>query len=128
LIVTGPTGKGGTVNWHEVAKRVPGRDNKDCRKRYYNEHDGAVKKGTWSKNEDVRLEGLVREHGTQWAVVARRMETRSADRTSSFSHVTFAGDVTSVLGKRQAQLTGRTRVLETMEPFAETGAEAPAMG
>jgi hypothetical protein len=70
------------VNWHEVAKRVPGRDNKDCRKRYYNEHDGAVKKGTWSKSEDVRLEGLVREHGTQWAVVARRMETRSADRTS----------------------------------------------
>jgi hypothetical protein len=115
------------VNWHEVAKWVPGRDNKDCRKRYYNEHDRAVKKGTWSKSEDVRLEGLVREHGTQWAVVARRMETRSADRTSSLSHVTFAGDVTSALGKWQAQLTGGTRVLEAMEPLAETGAEAPAM-
>ena len=79
------------MNWHEVAKRVPGRDNKDCRKRYYNEHDGAVKKGTWSKSEDVRLEGLVREHGTQWAVVARRMETRSADRTSSFISCRLCG-------------------------------------
>lgn len=126
--MTGPTGKGGTVNWHEVAKRVPGRDNKDCRKRYYNEHDGAVKKGTWSKSEDVRLEGLVREHGTQWAVVARRMETRSADRTSSLSHATSPGKVTSVLGKWQARLTGRTRMLETMEPLSETGVEAPAMG
>jgi hypothetical protein len=120
------------VNWHEVAKRVPGRDNKDCRKRYYNEHDGAVKKGTWSKSEDVRLEGLVREHGTQWAVVARRMETRSADRTSSLIschlHLPLRATVTSVLGKWQARLTGRTRMLETMEPLAETGAEAPAVG
>ncbi|KAF2678711.1 hypothetical protein K458DRAFT_316036 [Lentithecium fluviatile CBS 122367] len=71
-----------TVNWHEVAKRVPGRDNKDCRKRYHNELDGNVKKGTWTKSEDERLKSYVREYGTQWAVIARQMETRSADQCS----------------------------------------------
>ena len=78
--ILGPTGKGGTINWHEVAKRVPGRDNKDCRKRYHNELGGKVRKGTWTKNEDEQLKAYVQQYGTQWAVIAREMETRSADR------------------------------------------------
>lgn len=41
---TGPTGRGNTINWSEVAKHLPGRSNKDCRKRYLNEMAGTLKK------------------------------------------------------------------------------------
>lgn len=39
-----PTGKGNTVNWKEIAGNLPGRSNKDCRKRYLNEMAGTLKK------------------------------------------------------------------------------------
>jgi hypothetical protein len=35
---------GATINWNEIAKKIPGRNNKDCRKRYYNEVAGGLKK------------------------------------------------------------------------------------
>ena len=50
-------GEGGTGNWHEVAKRVPGQNNKDCRKGYHKEMDGDVKKDTWTNSEDQLLKG-----------------------------------------------------------------------
>lgn len=34
--LVGPTGRGNSINWNEIAKRVPLRNNKDCRKRYLN--------------------------------------------------------------------------------------------
>jgi Myb-like DNA-binding domain len=36
--------EGKSMNWNKVAKRIPGRSNKDCRKRFYNEVTGGLKK------------------------------------------------------------------------------------
>jgi Myb-like DNA-binding domain len=46
IVLIGPSGKGHTINWSEIAKRIPGRSNKDCRKRYFNEVSGCLKKVT----------------------------------------------------------------------------------
>ncbi|GAB1316610.1 hypothetical protein MFIFM68171_06820 [Madurella fahalii] len=77
-----PTGKGNTINWSEVAKQLPGRNNKDCRKRYLNEMAGTLKKGPWSQEEDAKLKKLVAEHGLSWVAVSQAMGTRSADQCS----------------------------------------------
>lgn len=37
-------GNGRRINWNEIAKLIPGRNNKDCRKRYFNEVAGCLKK------------------------------------------------------------------------------------
>ncbi|KAI5781516.1 Homeodomain-like protein [Geopyxis carbonaria] len=81
-----PTGKGRTVNWNEIAKMIPRRSNKDCRKRYYNKLAGCLKKGPWTGEEDCRLRRYVQQYGLSWAVVAQKMENRSADQCSKRWH------------------------------------------
>lgn len=62
---------GKSINWNDIAKIIPGRSNKDCRKRYFNEVTGGLKKvrddsstqrpcgllirlqGPWLEDEDV---------------------------------------------------------------------------
>ncbi|RYP08193.1 hypothetical protein DL764_002053 [Monosporascus ibericus] len=75
-----PTGKGQTVNWKEIANRLPGRSNKDCRKRYLNEMAGTLKKGPWSKEEDALLINLVEMHSPSWVAISQAMGTRNADQ------------------------------------------------
>ncbi|RYP51536.1 hypothetical protein DL768_003131 [Monosporascus sp. mg162] len=75
-----PTGKGQTVNWKEIANKLPGRSNKDCRKRYLNEMAGTLKKGPWSKEEDALLIKLVEKHSPSWVAISQAMGTRNADQ------------------------------------------------
>jgi myb proto-oncogene protein len=89
----------GTIkNWHEIAEKIPGRDNKDCRKRFYNEVTGGLRKvgvspallsdiqtqvflqGPWMKEEDELLIACVEQYGQAWATIAQKVKTRSADR------------------------------------------------
>ncbi|KAM3075716.1 hypothetical protein ACMFMG_007847 [Clarireedia jacksonii] len=51
------------INWHEVAAQVPGRNNKDCRKRWVYNLSLKPKKGRWSKDEDARLLDAVQNLG-----------------------------------------------------------------
>nr|QIR83206.1 MYB transcription factor [Ophiocordyceps sinensis] len=55
---------GGMVkDWHQIAARLPGRSNKDCRKRWVNTVCGGLNKGSWSQDEDRRLLEALRTHG-----------------------------------------------------------------
>ncbi|KAL8766787.1 MAG: hypothetical protein Q9209_006526 [Squamulea sp. 1 TL-2023] len=69
-------------SWKEVAGKIPGRNNKDCRKRYYNEVMGGLKKGPWTKIEDGRLKDLIASLGPAWAAVSKQMNNRTADQCS----------------------------------------------
>lgn len=94
-----PAQEGRTINWNEIAKEIPGRSNKDCRKRYYNEVTGGLKKvdgspeirarpikvdassqGPWTAAEDSKLKSCVVQDGLSWALIAQKMGNRSADR------------------------------------------------
>lgn len=69
--------------WREIAKSVPGRTNKDCRRRWCNSLGSGLAKGPWSESEDERLWNGVRKNGTKWAQVAMEVRTRSSDQCSS---------------------------------------------
>ncbi|KKK18303.1 hypothetical protein P175DRAFT_0461054 [Aspergillus ochraceoroseus IBT 24754] len=81
-----PTGKCRKVNWNEIARQIPGRSNKDCRKRYYNRFTGGLRKGSWTPEEDERLTALVERYNYRWAMIAQKMETRNADQCSKRWH------------------------------------------
>jgi hypothetical protein len=49
-------------DWNRVAAKLPGRTNKDCRKRWSKVGEN-VKKGTWDDSEDEKLRGAVGDHG-----------------------------------------------------------------
>ncbi|KAJ0422690.1 hypothetical protein BJY00DRAFT_72578 [Aspergillus carlsbadensis] len=81
-----PTGKCQKINWNEIARQIPGRSNKDCRKRYYNRFTGGLRKGSWTQDEDERLFQLVERYQYRWAAIAQKMETRNADQCSKRWH------------------------------------------
>lgn len=67
-------------DWCQVALALPGRTNKDCRKRWHNSVAEGLKKGQWSKSEDHLLTHGVHRYGSQWTKVATCVSTRSADQ------------------------------------------------
>ncbi|KAL4783566.1 hypothetical protein BJX76DRAFT_368315 [Aspergillus varians] len=75
------------ISWHEIASFLPGRTNKDCRKRWYGTAAAKVKKGPWTEAEDERLRRAIEHHGTKWSVVASVVATRLPDQCSKrWSH------------------------------------------
>ena len=52
----------GKQDWRQVAAKLPGRTNKDCRKRWINAVGGDSKKGRWDDDEDKRLLNSVKRH------------------------------------------------------------------
>lgn len=69
--------------WREIAKSVPSRSNKDCRRRWCNSLASSNAKGQWTESEDERLWNGVRKHGTRWTQVAVDVGTRNSDQCSS---------------------------------------------
>ncbi|KAF3052401.1 hypothetical protein E8E11_011601 [Didymella keratinophila] len=67
-------------DWCQVALTLPGRTNKDCRKRWHNSVAEGLRKGQWSKSEDQLLTRGVHRFGSQWTKVATCVNTRSADQ------------------------------------------------
>ena len=53
----------GKVNWCAIAQQLPGRSNKDCRKRWHNAITEGLTKGQWTKEEDDMLIKGVEEFG-----------------------------------------------------------------
>ena len=43
-VVSSEAYDGDIKDWNEIAKKIPGRNNKDCRKRFMNEVTGGLKK------------------------------------------------------------------------------------
>jgi len=57
--------QGSLNNWSRIAAVLPGRTNKDCRKRWGKLSD-QVKKGAWDEAEDKQLQSAVEQHGYWW--------------------------------------------------------------
>ncbi|KGO77355.1 hypothetical protein PITC_044280 [Penicillium italicum] len=73
-------GEGAVKDWQCIATKLPGRTNKDCRKRWHNVVSGGVNKGHWTQDEDKLLTEAVQTRGKSWTVVATAVKTRNADQ------------------------------------------------
>ncbi|KAG6889399.1 hypothetical protein C0992_005392 [Termitomyces sp. T32_za158] len=51
--------------WHAIAKHVPNRTNKDCRKRWFAKMASDVVKGGWAPEEDEKLVKGIDKYGTR---------------------------------------------------------------
>lgn len=59
-----------------MATLLPGRNRKQCRERFYNQINPAIRKGDWSAEEDALLARLHAEHGNRWAEIAKHVPGR----------------------------------------------------
>ncbi|KAK3298708.1 Homeodomain-like protein [Chaetomium fimeti] len=72
--------KNAPVSWHKVAAHLPGRNNKDCRKRWHYSIANTIRKGTWLREEDEKLREAVDLYGARWSKIAEAVGTRNGDQ------------------------------------------------
>ncbi|KAK2880155.1 hypothetical protein FQN49_000502 [Arthroderma sp. PD_2] len=76
------------INWQKIAAALPGRSNKDCRKRWFNVLSGGLRKGAWTAEEDRLLSQAVGTEGKVWMRVAQHVPRRTADQCAKrWQHV-----------------------------------------
>ncbi|KAF3771727.1 Myb-related protein 3R-1, partial [Nymphaea thermarum] len=69
--------KYGPAKWAVIAKSLPGRIGKQCRERWHNHLNPAIKKDAWTKEEELLLIEAHRIHGNKWAEIAKVLPGRT---------------------------------------------------
>ncbi|KAB8265111.1 Homeodomain-like protein [Aspergillus pseudonomiae] len=64
--------RGRDGKWNEISKRLSGRTNKDCRKRWFHSLDPSLRKGRWTKEEDETLLATYGRLGPAWKEIGNR--------------------------------------------------------
>ena len=64
LTTVSPNEDGSAQNWNDIAILLPGRTNKDCRKRW-SKIQVDIRKGAWTQDEDERLQQAVQQIGVK---------------------------------------------------------------
>ncbi|KAN0105901.1 hypothetical protein V8E51_008777 [Hyaloscypha variabilis] len=72
-------GKNQTINWIKISDLIPGRTNKDCRKRW-TKISSARRTGSWDEQEDSMLKLAIELVGTRWMVVSTVVGSRTPDQ------------------------------------------------
>ncbi|KAI8352920.1 hypothetical protein BD560DRAFT_427103 [Blakeslea trispora] len=69
-----------TEKWAKIAACVPGRTNKNCRKRWFHSLDPSLRKGAWTEEEDQLLREGVSKFPNQWSKIADMLPGRTDDQ------------------------------------------------
>jgi hypothetical protein len=64
------------LSWDVIAEKLIGRNAKQCKERWINKLCPTIKKGIWSKEEDIIIMKFVAELGTTWRKILRIMNGR----------------------------------------------------
>jgi myb proto-oncogene protein len=67
----------GPTKWSALAQHLPGRIAKQCRERWCNHLDPAIRKEPWSPEEDQLIISGIERMGTKWADIAKLLPGRS---------------------------------------------------
>jgi len=67
----------GAQRWSLIASHLPGRVGKQCRERWFNHLCPEVKKGEWTEEEDRLIAEGVKELGTKWSEIVKRLPGRT---------------------------------------------------
>ena len=67
----------GTNAWHDIAKKVPGRNARQCRERWNNYLNPSLISTPWSPEEDIFLLQKRQDLGLHWQNIATFFPTRS---------------------------------------------------
>ncbi|ETK90599.1 hypothetical protein F441_05801 [Phytophthora nicotianae CJ01A1] len=69
--------KYGTRHWTIIGTKLPGRNGKQCRERWHNQLDPAIRKEPWTPDEERILKELHDKFGNKWAEIAKMLPGRT---------------------------------------------------
>ncbi|XP_017698697.2 uncharacterized protein LOC103708649 isoform X2 [Phoenix dactylifera] len=69
--------KHGSKKWSVIAKSLPGRIGKQCRERWHNHLNPAIKKDAWTPEEEVTLIHAHQIYGNKWAKITKFLPGRA---------------------------------------------------
>ncbi|PIA49518.1 hypothetical protein AQUCO_01300366v1 [Aquilegia coerulea] len=69
--------KYGCKKWSVIAQSLPGRIGKQCRERWHNHLNPAIKKHAWTKEEELALIQAHQIYGNKWAEIAKFLPGRA---------------------------------------------------
>ncbi|KAL9247899.1 hypothetical protein vseg_021279 [Gypsophila vaccaria] len=109
-------------SWHRIAQFVPGRTQSQCRERWVNILDPSLKRGEWTKEEDLKLKEAVAEHGYYWSRVAACVPLRTDNQCSRRWRILFPDEVPRIKANRYIQKVA------LISNFVDREEERPTLG
>lgn len=77
VLLTKLVNKIGSQKWSEIAKRIKGREGKQCRERWHNHLNPQIRKDPWDEKEEWLLFLSHRIYGNKWSIIAKNIYGRT---------------------------------------------------